>query len=99
MRIYANQLNIQSFQETKGSSSLRRREQAAQESPSPSSPVKVSLSSPVERIIKRAMELYSSEANVREEQVHRGNHVIANWSELTDRQIEAMLDSLRADVD
>ena len=98
MRISANQLNIQSFQESKGTAGLRRREQAVQKTPSPSQPVNVSLSSPVERILKRAVELYTSEADVREEQVERGKHVVANWSELTDRQIDDMLDSLSADV-
>ena len=98
MRISANQLNIQSFQESKGTARIRSREQAVRKAPSPAQPVNVSLSSPVERILKRAVELYSSEANVREEQVERGRHVLANWSELKDSQIDAMLDSLGAEL-
>jgi len=98
MRISANQLDIRSFQESKGTAGLRHREQAARTTPSSAQPVNVSLSSPVERILKRAVELYSSEANVREEQVERGKHVLANWSELKDSQIDAMLHSLSAEL-
>jgi len=99
MRISVSQLNnIRSFQPAKDTGSVRRRSQQTQSGQASSQPVRVSLSAPVERVLKRAVELYTSDANVREDEVARGKLIVENWSGISDEQIDTLLDSLRTDL-
>ena len=98
MKIPADQLNIRSFQQAEDAADIRHREPPARKSPASVQPVSVSLSSPVERVMKRAFELYASETSINQERIDKGKHILENWSEIGDKQIDAMLDSLSADL-